>query len=133
VEWRPPQTKERNGIIRGYYVHYFQVDDNDEPKGAERMQDTGDGNRNEAVITGLDPDTRYHIQVVGYTRKGDGIRSRAKTVITTGAGRGLGVKRVFVRIWNVLVIFSAQFPWSINLSFQVEYTTLRYQIIEPII
>ena len=52
----------------------------------ERMEDTGDGNRNEAVIVGLKPDTRYHIQVAGYTRKGDGMRSSPKTVTTKGAG-----------------------------------------------
>ncbi|KAL5017103.1 hypothetical protein ScPMuIL_006692 [Solemya velum] len=85
VEWRPPQTNDRNGIIRGYYVYYIEVDDNDNPVGTERVIDTGDGNRNQAVITGLEPDTRYHIRVAGYTRKGDGVRSRYRIVSTTGA------------------------------------------------
>ena len=87
VEWRPPKSRERNGIIRGYYVYYVEVGENDDPVvQTERMEDTGDGNRNEAVIVGLKPDTRYHIQVAGYTRKGDGMRSNPKTVTTKGAG-----------------------------------------------
>ena len=88
VEWRPPRSRERNGIIRGYYVYFVELGENGEPVAqTEKMEDTGDGNRNEAVIVGLKPDTRYNIQVAGYTRKGDGVRSHPKTVTTKGAGK----------------------------------------------
>lgn len=40
----------------------------------------------EAVITGLLPETTYSITVAAYTTKGDGARSKARTVTTTGAG-----------------------------------------------
>lgn len=88
VEWRPPEARKQNGIIRGYFVYYVAVDENDVKlrNEQERSFDTTDGNRNEAVITGLEPDTRYHIQVAGYTRKGDGARSKIRVVSTTGAG-----------------------------------------------
>lgn len=40
----------------------------------------------EAVVTGLLPETTYSITVAAYTTKGDGARSKARTVTTTGAG-----------------------------------------------
>ncbi|KAK3612593.1 hypothetical protein CHS0354_042101 [Potamilus streckersoni] len=86
VEWHPPQAQERNGIIRGYYVFYVEVDNNDEPiQSTEKRIDTEDGNKMDAVIVNLKPDTRYHVQVAGYTRRGDGIRSKPRTITTKGA------------------------------------------------
>ncbi|KAL3869070.1 hypothetical protein ACJMK2_041796, partial [Sinanodonta woodiana] len=86
VEWHPPQTQQQNGIIRGYYVYYVEVDTNDDPiPSTEKRIDTEDGNKMDAVIVNLKPDTRYHVQVAGYTRRGDGIRSKARTVTTKGA------------------------------------------------
>ncbi|WAR22990.1 LAR-like protein [Mya arenaria] len=86
VDWRPPRAKDRNGIIRGYYVYYTVIDDNGDPiRGQEQLVDTVDGNKNEMVITGLRPATRYQVSVAAYTRKGDGVRSRPKIVSTKGA------------------------------------------------
>lgn len=87
VDWRPPETQRENGIIRGYQVYCVVVDSKNRPKdGTDRIFDTTDGNRREAVITGLEPDTRYSIKVAGYTRRGDGQRSRERFITTTGAG-----------------------------------------------
>ncbi|XP_046366897.1 tyrosine-protein phosphatase Lar-like isoform X5 [Haliotis rufescens] len=85
VEWREPI--ERHGIIRGYQVYFYEVDSNDEtiPGKQARFHDTFDGTKHEAVITGLEPDTRYNIRVAAYTRKGDGIRSKARVITTKGA------------------------------------------------
>ncbi|XP_078318089.1 receptor-type tyrosine-protein phosphatase delta-like isoform X3 [Crassostrea virginica] len=85
VEWRPPEGRGRNGIIRGYYVYYYETNSKDEMVGQELVHDTHDGNRNEAVITNLKADTQYSVQVAGYTRRGDGKRSRKRTVNTKGA------------------------------------------------
>lgn len=70
-------------------MYYAQLDEaeNEPIKGTEKMEDTNDGNKNEIVITGLTPDTRYQVSVAGYTRRGDGVRSRARTINTMGAGR----------------------------------------------
>lgn len=87
VEWRPPEGRGRNGIIRGYYVYYYETNSKDEMVGQELVHDTHDGNRNEAVITNLKADTQYSVQVAGYTRRGDGKRSRKRTVNTKGAGK----------------------------------------------
>lgn len=86
VEWRPPEGRGSNGIIRGYYVYYYETNMNDEMVGQELVHDTHDGNRNEAVITNLKADTVYSVQVAGYTRRGDGKRSKKRTINTKGAG-----------------------------------------------
>ena len=86
VEWRPPEDDQQNGIIRGYHIHYMVVNDDSQPYGANDMYDLRGGARTEVVITGLQPSTNYQFQVGAYTRKGDGDRSRAKTVRTKGAG-----------------------------------------------
>ncbi|XP_076439826.1 receptor-type tyrosine-protein phosphatase delta-like isoform X2 [Babylonia areolata] len=85
VEWDEP--KDTNGKIRGYQVFYIKVNSNDEPIPGqmERYHDTFSGDLREAVITGLDPDTRYLIQVAAYTRKGDGNRSKSRIITTKGA------------------------------------------------
>lgn len=87
VEWRPPEGRGSNGIIRGYYVYYYETNNRDEMVGQEMVYDTHDGNRNEAVITNLKADTQYSVQVAGYTRRGDGKRSKKRMVNTKGAGR----------------------------------------------
>jgi len=44
------------------------------------------GNVLEVVISGLEPEAQYQLQVAAYTRKGDGERSRPKKIRTKGAG-----------------------------------------------
>ena len=34
VEWKAPANKEKNGIIRGYQVHYLKVNEREEPIGS---------------------------------------------------------------------------------------------------
>ncbi|KAL9924781.1 tyrosine-protein phosphatase Lar isoform 5-T7 [Glossina fuscipes fuscipes] len=83
VNWKPPLEKDRNGIIRGYHIHVQEV------------RDEGKGYLNEPLkfdvvdalefnVTGLQPDTKYSIQVAALTRKGDGDRSAAVIVKTPG-------------------------------------------------
>ena len=86
VSWKPPVARKRNGIIRGYYVYYIPLDENDNPKGQEKVYDTKDGSGVEAVITDLEPNTWYRITVAGYTRKGDGARSEERKIQTSGPG-----------------------------------------------
>ena len=86
VEWKSPANRERNGIIRGYQIHYSAVNEDEQPIGLPEMYDLIDGEKTEVVITGLRPDTFYLVQVAAYTRKGDGDRSRGRKVKTKGAG-----------------------------------------------
>lgn len=41
----------------------------------------------EAIIGGLHAETTYSVTVAAYTTKGDGARSKAKVITTTGAGQ----------------------------------------------
>ncbi|XP_059156941.1 tyrosine-protein phosphatase Lar-like isoform X3 [Physella acuta] len=87
VEWEPPPPKEQNGAIKGYQVHYIEVDSNDEPLSGVREQsyDVYTASVTSAIITNLKPETRYLVQVAAYTKKGDGMRSRARVLTTKGA------------------------------------------------
>ncbi|XP_053675759.1 tyrosine-protein phosphatase Lar [Anopheles nili] len=83
VTWKPPKEKNRNGIIRGYHIHVQEM--RDEGKGLlnEPMKfDVVDGL--EYNVTGLQPDTKYSVQVAALTRKGDGDRSAPISVKTPG-------------------------------------------------
>ncbi|XP_047026761.1 tyrosine-protein phosphatase Lar isoform X4 [Helicoverpa zea] len=85
VTWKPPQEKEKNGIIRGYHVHVQEVREEgkgllNDPMRFNVMDDT----TLELNISGLQPDTRYNVQVAALTRKGDGDRSAPVSVKTPG-------------------------------------------------
>lgn len=84
VEWKPPLEKDVNGIIRGYQLHVQEVNEASDLVNEPMRYDIPDGNATEYNITGLQPDTTYSIQVAALTRKGDGNRSRAKTIRTPG-------------------------------------------------
>lgn len=85
VTWKPPPEKEKNGIIRGYHIHVQEFREEgknllNEPMRFDVMEDT----TLELNITGLQPDTRYNVQVAALTRKGDGDRSTVVSVKTPG-------------------------------------------------
>ncbi|XP_047993091.1 tyrosine-protein phosphatase Lar isoform X5 [Leguminivora glycinivorella] len=85
VTWKPPTEKEKNGIIRGYHVHVQEVREEgkgllNDPMRFNVMDDT----TLELNISGLQPDSRYNVQVAALTRKGDGDRSAPVSVKTPG-------------------------------------------------
>ncbi|XP_026325264.1 tyrosine-protein phosphatase Lar isoform X6 [Hyposmocoma kahamanoa] len=85
VTWKPPLEKEKNGIIRGYHVHVQEVREEGkgllyDPMRFNVMEDT----TLELNISGLQPDSRYNVQVAALTRKGDGDRSSPVSVKTPG-------------------------------------------------
>ncbi|GAB6031685.1 hypothetical protein CHUAL_009436, partial [Chamberlinius hualienensis] len=84
VEWQPPMDDDRNGIIRGYQIHVQEVNEAGDLVSEPMRFDISDGKAQEFIVTGLQPDTMYSIQVSAFTRKGDGTRSRAKTIRTLG-------------------------------------------------
>jgi len=93
VQWQPPLDRELNGVIRGYQIHYSQMNADDSPdvvyglaSSQRGIYDTMNGSVYEAVIVGLEPETDYRVHVTAYTRRGDGLPSRAKRVRTKGAG-----------------------------------------------
>ncbi|XP_078252041.1 receptor-type tyrosine-protein phosphatase delta-like isoform X17 [Rhinoraja longicauda] len=96
VLWRSPVPNKQHGQIRGYQVHYVKME-HGEPRGQPMLKDimladaqweTDDSAEHEMIISGLLPETTYSVTVTAYTTKGDGARSRAKLVATTGAVPG---------------------------------------------
>ena len=94
VQWQPPLDRRRNGVIRGYQIHYAKTsedeNDGDVAYGSLPSQsgiyDTINGSVTEALIVGLQAETEYRVHVTAYTRRGDGVPSKVKRVRTKGAG-----------------------------------------------
>ncbi|XP_024945332.1 Down syndrome cell adhesion molecule-like protein Dscam2 isoform X13 [Cephus cinctus] len=74
VSWQPPPNSHSNGIIQGYKLHY-------EPvlaevwRGADEIE-VRKTSALTAVLTGLRRYTNYSIQVLAFTRVGDGVPTR---------------------------------------------------------
>ena len=87
VKWGLPINHMETGIIKGYHIHVGQLDENEELiKSPELLAMADNGDATEMVIAGLQPEMWYRIQVVAFTRKGDGILSEAYKIKTKGAG-----------------------------------------------
>ncbi|XP_075176588.1 receptor-type tyrosine-protein phosphatase F isoform X12 [Anomaloglossus baeobatrachus] len=84
VTWKSPLPTKQNGQIRGYQVTYVRLESG-EPRGNPVIKDVMLAEAQEALITGLSPETTYSITLAAYTTKGDGARSKPKIVTTTGA------------------------------------------------
>ncbi|XP_047662499.1 receptor-type tyrosine-protein phosphatase F isoform X8 [Tachysurus fulvidraco] len=96
VTWKPPLSVKQHGQIRGYQVIYSRLE-NGEPRGHPNIMDVAlpeaqwsieDSTEYEAVISGLISETSYSVTVAAYTTRGDGARSKAKVIKTTGAVPG---------------------------------------------
>ncbi|XP_076625269.1 tyrosine-protein phosphatase Lar isoform X7 [Colletes latitarsis] len=85
VEWKPPKPKEQNGVIRGYQIHVQEVREEGKDLLNEPIRrDVQEDDVLEVTIAGLQPDTKYSVQVTALTRKGDGKRSTPVHVRTPG-------------------------------------------------
>uniref|UniRef100_A0A8C7KM45 Receptor-type tyrosine-protein phosphatase F n=1 Tax=Oncorhynchus kisutch TaxID=8019 RepID=A0A8C7KM45_ONCKI len=84
VSWVAPPAASRHGAIVAYTVSYQSTGSASEDP--ERHDVSGIGA--DATITGLHSETTYSVTVAAYTTKGDGARSKAKVITTTGAVPG---------------------------------------------
>ncbi|KAM6918999.1 receptor-type tyrosine-protein phosphatase F isoform 11-T13 [Xenentodon cancila] len=87
VTWKPPLQVKQHGQIRGYQVIFSRLE-NGEPRGQPSIMDIALPEAQETVIGGLQSETTYSVTVAAYTTKGDGARSKAKVITTTGAVPG---------------------------------------------
>ncbi|XP_067324030.1 receptor-type tyrosine-protein phosphatase F isoform X12 [Anolis sagrei] len=87
VSWKSPISNKQHGQIRGYQVTYVKMENN-EPVGPHLIKDVVVAESQETVIGGLLPETTYSVSIAAYTTKGDGARSKAKMITTTGAVPG---------------------------------------------
>ncbi|XP_047444203.1 protein tyrosine phosphatase receptor type Fa isoform X17 [Mugil cephalus] len=103
VTWKPPLPVKQHGQIRGYQLVYSRIQ-NGEPHGQPVIVDVSLPDAQEAIITGLLPETTYSVTVAAYTTKGDGARSKAKVVTTTGAVPGKPTMMISTTIGNTALI-----------------------------
>ncbi|XP_053088105.1 protein tyrosine phosphatase receptor type Fa isoform X9 [Pangasianodon hypophthalmus] len=103
VAWKPPLVQKQHGEIRGYQVVYSRVEDG-EPRGQPTILDIALPDAQEAYITGLQAETSYSVTVAAYTTKGDGARSKAKVVTTTGAVPGKPTMIISTTVGNTALI-----------------------------
>ncbi|XP_030647923.1 protein tyrosine phosphatase receptor type Fa isoform X6 [Chanos chanos] len=127
VSWKPPLAVKQHGQVRGYQVVYSRLE-NGEPRGQpvildvalpEAQWESEEAADYEAIITGLQAETTYSVTVAAYTTKGDGARSKAKVVTTTGAEftKNFGVKAVMktsvLLTWEVPETYKSHVPFKI--------------------
>ncbi|XP_062337982.1 receptor-type tyrosine-protein phosphatase F isoform X4 [Osmerus eperlanus] len=112
VAWKPPLPGKQHGQIRGYQVIYSRLE-NGEPRGQPNILDVAlpeaqwnidESTEHESFITGLHAETTYSVTVAAYTTKGDGARSKAKVVTTTGAVPGKPTMMISTTNWNTALI-----------------------------
>ncbi|XP_066480331.1 receptor-type tyrosine-protein phosphatase F isoform X5 [Tiliqua scincoides] len=112
VSWKSPISNKQHGQIRGYQVTYVRLENN-EPLGSPVIKDVmvaesqlrfKDSIDHETVIGGLLPETTYSITIAAYTTKGDGARSKAKVVTTTGAVPGKPTMMISTTSMNTALI-----------------------------
>ncbi|XP_077389513.1 protein tyrosine phosphatase receptor type Fa isoform X4 [Festucalex cinctus] len=103
VSWKPPLTVKQNGHIRGYQIVYSRME-RGEPHGQPLIVDVAHPDAQEAILTGLLPETTYSLTVAAYTTKGDGAHSKARLVTTTGAVPGKPTMMISTTIGNTALI-----------------------------
>jgi Down syndrome cell adhesion molecule-like protein 1 len=74
VSWQPPPLNHQNGLLQGYKVSF-------EPMADENISDNDDMDTRKTtalttVLTTLKKFSNYSIQVLAYTRMGDGVISQ---------------------------------------------------------
>ncbi|KAH3692732.1 hypothetical protein DPMN_193886 [Dreissena polymorpha] len=101
VSWSPPPFFSLHGVLQGYKVLYKPDRQNEDESDASFLAAGG----LDTVISDLDRYTNYSIQVLGYTRKGEGVRSSPIYVRTLEdvPGRPAGIKAYPVNSSSVMV------------------------------
>ncbi|KAM6948915.1 receptor-type tyrosine-protein phosphatase F [Aplochiton taeniatus] len=112
VTWKPPLQGKQHGQIRGYQVIFSRLE-NGEPRGQPNIMDVAlpeaqwnieESTEYEAIIPGLHSETTYSVTVAAYTTKGDGARSKAKVITTTGAVPGKPTMMISTTMGNTALI-----------------------------
>ncbi|KAM9770293.1 protein sidekick-1-like isoform 2-T2 [Menidia menidia] len=127
LTWSAPAPAQRNGRILGYKVLYNEKDS----EGPPSVQVTeGEGNLS-LLLRDLKKYTVYKLEVLAYTRMGDGPTSSPILLRTKEDVPGPPVRMVFpeVRLTSVRVVWQPPvFPNGILLGYQISY---RLDIKDP--
>uniref|UniRef100_A0AAV2L0U2 Receptor-type tyrosine-protein phosphatase F n=1 Tax=Knipowitschia caucasica TaxID=637954 RepID=A0AAV2L0U2_KNICA len=85
VSWKPPLMQTQHEQIRGYRVSYAQLQTPEKVLGQASILHLSEPDSQEAIISGLQPETTYSVTVAAHTMEGEGAPSRGRLAITTGA------------------------------------------------
>uniref|UniRef100_A0A3Q2E7L1 Sidekick cell adhesion molecule 1b n=1 Tax=Cyprinodon variegatus TaxID=28743 RepID=A0A3Q2E7L1_CYPVA len=134
LTWSPIPEAQRNGVIIGYKVLYSEKD-SDGPPSVQVVE--GDKNIT-LLLRSLQKYTMYALQVLAYTRIGDGPPSTPVLLRTKEDVPGPPVRMMFpeVRLTSVRVVWQPPaFPNGIILGYQISYRlhsrdSLRWSVVE---
>lgn len=73
ISWQPAPAQHTNGLLQGYKINYEHVGDT--ISSDNDNLDTKKTSELTIVLTNLQKSTNYSIQVLAYTRMGDGAQS----------------------------------------------------------
>eukprot|EP00079_Xenopus_tropicalis_P035264 XP_017949035.1 PREDICTED: receptor-type tyrosine-protein phosphatase F isoform X7 [Xenopus tropicalis] len=127
VTWKSPLPTKQNGQIRGYQVTYVRLEGG-EPRGNPIIKDVMLSEAQDAVITGLSPETTYSITVAAYTTKGDGARSKPKVVSTTGAVFAKNFRVNAVTKTSVLLSWELPDSYKSAVPFKIFYNNQHVEV-----
>ncbi|KAM6972344.1 protein sidekick-1-like [Aplochiton taeniatus] len=120
VTWSPVPPRQRNGVLLGYKVLHSEKD-SPAPHSVEVVE--GEGSMS-LLLRGLRKYTLYSVQVLAYTRMGDGPASNCTLHRTKEDVPGPPVRLVFpeVRLSSVRVVWQPPSePNGIILGYQISY------------
>ncbi|KAM4584441.1 protein sidekick-1-like isoform 2-T2 [Odontesthes bonariensis] len=127
LTWAALPRAQRNGVLLGYKVLYSEKD-SEGPPGVQVTE--GEGNLS-LLLGALKKYTMYELQVLAYTRMGDGPPSNPVLLRTKQDVPGPPVRMMFpdVRMTSVRVVWQPpSFPNGIILGYQISY---RLDIKDP--
>uniref|UniRef100_A0A669QDB4 Contactin 2 n=1 Tax=Phasianus colchicus TaxID=9054 RepID=A0A669QDB4_PHACC len=78
VSWEPVEQGDMTGVLLGYEIRYWK--DGDKEEAADRVRTAG--LVTSAHVTGLNPNTKYHVSVRAYNRAGVGPPSPSTNITT---------------------------------------------------
>lgn len=85
ISWQPPNDDELHGILRGYQVKYFAINDSDVPLSAPETINLTSA-ETDLSISRLQSNTLYAVQIAASTLPGLGEFSKIKKIRTRGLG-----------------------------------------------
>ncbi|KAK7466725.1 hypothetical protein BaRGS_00037167, partial [Batillaria attramentaria] len=121
VAWSPPPLYTLHGILQGYKVLYKPVRMDEDESDANFVTSA----RLEVILNNLERYTNYSIQVLAYTRKGEGVRSEPIYVVTQQdkPDKPTGIKALPVNASSILVAWQP----PVNPNGELTHYTLYYR------
>lgn len=115
VTWKPPPSDKVHGVVQGYKLVYEATNGATEAE-LQGSPETRITHALSAVLHGLNPYTNYTVQVLAYTRAGDGVSSTPVSCTTEETGE-LQIRYLCVQV--CVCVFSKG-TWQICINIILE-------------